>query len=130
MELFCFLRMGGSPDRVVVLPVLEEDEAALGPADSAQAIDRFKADVAKFDVAIARCAIEEDTQRLLSCIVRADHMMRLAARMPQPPSLPPPIHTAASLASHTKWLKRPQPYTPPLCRLALRDCPCLRDRRR
>jgi hypothetical protein len=23
MELFCFLRMGGSPDRVTVLPVLE-----------------------------------------------------------------------------------------------------------
>ena len=70
MELFVFLRMGGSSDRVVVLPVVE-DGAAFGAADAAQVVDRFKADFAKFDVAMARCAIEADTQRLLACIVSA-----------------------------------------------------------
>ena len=56
IELFCFLRMGGSVDRVIVLPV--------GNMSGVAARSQFDT----FDVKHARCAKDEDTQRLLACI--------------------------------------------------------------
>ena len=62
MELFCFLRMGGSPSRVTVVPVLG------GTTSTTATEDQFKAHLARFDVARAQCAKDGDTQRLLACI--------------------------------------------------------------
>ena len=56
IELFCFLRMGGSVDRVIVLPV------------GGMSGDAARAQFDKFDVKHAQCAKDEDTQRLLACI--------------------------------------------------------------
>ena len=66
IEIFCFLRMGGSRDRITVVPVLDAtDDGDTGlEAATAAAMARF----ALFDVANARCAMVEDTQRLLACI--------------------------------------------------------------
>ena len=56
VELFCFLRMGGDVDRVIVLP--------LGNMSGDAARTQFDT----FDVKHARCAKHEDTKRMLMCI--------------------------------------------------------------
>ena len=61
IELFCFLRMGGTVDRVIVLPVI-----GVGEANGAEL--RARARFREFDVKHADCAKPEDRQRLLSCI--------------------------------------------------------------
>ena len=63
---FCFLRMGGTLDRITVVPVLAA--AAQDEEGWAAAVSAARARFAQFDVANASCAREEDTQRLLACI--------------------------------------------------------------
>ena len=59
--------VGGSPDRVTVVPVI--DGMASAASSSRDNQERFKSQLTQFDVARARCAKDEDTQRLLACIV-------------------------------------------------------------
>lgn len=71
--------VGGSVDRVTVVPVFD-DSAAEGARASKEQFrasqeqfrasqDQFKTQLTHFDVARAQCTKDEDTQRLLSCIV-------------------------------------------------------------
>ena len=66
MEIFCFLRMGGAIDRITVVPVLEV--AIEGANDARETSHAVMEQFATFDVNRARCAKDEDTQRLLACI--------------------------------------------------------------
>ena len=70
IEIFCFLRMGGALDRITVVPVLEAAGGAESrdSSDYLQAVEASRARFAQFDVERARCAKEEDTQRLLAVI--------------------------------------------------------------
>lgn len=63
------LAVGGAPDRVTVVPVV--DGAASEGESCRDSLEQFKSQLTHFDVAQAKCAKDEDTQRLLACIVSA-----------------------------------------------------------
>ena len=77
MELFCFLRMGGTVASVTVLPLLAEEDVAIstppaphwtGRTAQHRAAERVLPSVATFEVCNARCEREDDRQRLLACV--------------------------------------------------------------
>ena len=60
--------MGGSLDRVTVLPVVEGVAATANTESWVQAVLQAKANFELFDVERSTCTSKEDTQRLLACI--------------------------------------------------------------
>ena len=53
---------------MTIVPVVAGREAAHGSGEVVADVALFKAQFAQFDVKRARCAVEEDTQRLLAVI--------------------------------------------------------------
>ena len=63
MEIFTFLRMGGTRERIEVNMLMHEDHT-----DPAAAKEELKTQFAKFDAAKAECFLPKDKHRLLAVV--------------------------------------------------------------
>ena len=68
LELFTFLAMGGTLDRITVVPVLAQSDVNQQSGCMEAMMERFREQMAQFDASDAQCFKPEERERLLGVI--------------------------------------------------------------